>query len=165
MILNSLDGAAIAGRDAIVARLRLIDAEWTDVVYDDPRGLGTAEGLPGLAQRTGAAFVVMVLTGDIDTDMQADGGRVLRSYEYPVMYGQVYGEGAGVDEFIGRIEKSENRIGSAPFTVTIGSDTFEMAVSGMESAQPIAPSFDETGTEVIGMTKATTVTLSIEVCP
>lgn len=164
MILNSLDGAAIAGRNAIVARLRLIDAEWTDVVYDDPRAISSAAGLPALAQQTGADFVAMVLVSDLDTDPAADNGRAFRTYEYLVMLGQPYGEGAGVDEFIGRVEKMENRLGSAPFSVTLGSDTFEMAVAGMESAEPIAPAVDENGTEIIGVTKATTVLLAVEVC-
>lgn len=165
MILNSLDGAAIATRNAIVARARVIDAEWTDVVYDDPRGITSSTDVLALARATGADFVCMVLVSDMSTDPASDVGRALRQYEFLIVLAQVYGEGVGADEFIGRAEKLENRMGSAPFTVTLGSDTFEMAVTGLDSAEPFSVIVDDNGGEVLGIIKALTLVTEIEVCP
>lgn len=165
MILNSLDGAAIATRDAIVARARVIDTEWTEVVYDDPRGITSSTDVLALARATNADFVCMVLVSDMSTDPASDVGRARRQYEFLIVLAQVYGEGAGADELIGRAEKLENRMGSAPFTVTLGSDTFEMAVIGLDSAEPFSVIVDDNGGEVLGIIKALTLVTEIEVCP
>ena len=164
MILNSLDGAAIAGRNAIVARARAIDAEWLTVVLHGPRGTTSSQDVLALADQTSADFVCMVLVADMATDPAGDNGRALRTYDYTLILAQPYGEGAGVDAFIGRAEKLENRMGSAPLSVTLGFDTFELLVTGIESAEPFSVVVDANGTEVIGMIKAMTLTGEVEVC-
>lgn len=164
MILNSLDGAAIAGRDAICVRLRAIAAEWATVVFDDPRGITSSVDALALARATGFGFVCVVLVSDMDTDPASDGGRALRAYEYTCVLAQLYGEGSGVDGFISRAEKMENRLGSAPISVTLGADTFELVVTGLESSEPFSVVVDENGGEVLGMVKSTTVRTEVEVC-
>lgn len=164
MILADLDGAAIAGRDAIVARVRLIDVEWTNVVYDDPRGITSTVDVLALARATGAAFVCIVLVADIDTTLGTELGHAIRTIQYTLVLAQIYGEGEGTDEFIGRAEKMENRVTSADYEVTVGGNTFDLAVTGAESAEPFAVVLDEAGGEVLGMTKALTINLEVTVC-
>lgn len=164
MILADLDGSAIAGRDAIVSRLRLIDSEWADVVFDDPRGITSSIEVLDLVSASGHPFVCVVLVTDIDTTVQQELGNVSRTILYTLILAQVYGEGAGVDEFIARAEKMENRAVSADYEVTVGGNTFDLAVVGAESAEPFSVVVSEAGGEVLGMTKAVTISAEVTVC-
>lgn len=164
MILADLDGAAIAGRNAIVARVRAIGAEWLLVVFDDPRGITSSIDVLALARATGHPFVCMVLVSDIDTTLGEELGHAIRTYQYTLVLAQIYGEGAGTDEFIGRAEKLENRVTSADYSIDVGGNEFDLAVTGAESAEPFSVVLDEAGGEVLGMTKALNISAEVTVC-
>lgn len=159
--LTDLDGLLVAGKTAIVARARAIDAEWVNGCFDDPRGITSSLDALAFARTTGLPFVCFVLCSDLGTSTLDQ----LRTCEWTAFFAQPYGAGDDYDVFVGRVESFQNRMAASDLTVTIDALTLSMRVTDLESGEPFSVVVDaDNGSELLGMVQSTTIRGEVELC-